>query len=70
MKEEYDFSHSRKNPYIKDLPKQEITISLETETLSYFQNLAKEAGVPYQELMTLYLRDCAQFHQKLAGTAL
>ena len=69
MKAEYDFSHSRKNPYLQNLPKQEITITLEEETISYFQRLAEESGMPYQELMTLYLRDCAKFHQKLFNAA-
>jgi predicted DNA binding CopG/RHH family protein len=69
MRAEYDFSQSRQNPYIQNLPKQEITIRLEEETISYFQKLAKERGVPYQELMTLYLRDCARLHQELAKVA-
>ena len=69
MKAEYDFSQSRTNPYIQNLPKREITIQLEDETISYFQDLAQESGMPYQELMTLYLRDCAKFHQELARVA-
>ncbi|MDY0095344.1 MAG: antitoxin [Candidatus Vecturithrix sp.] len=70
MKAEYDFSQSRKNPYIQHLPKREVTIQLEDETISYFQGLAHERGVPYQELITLYLRDCAKFHQELVHAAL
>ncbi|MCP4402923.1 MAG: antitoxin [bacterium] len=69
MKAEYDFSQSRKNPYIQHLPKQEITIQLEDETISYFQGLAHDTGMPYQELITLYLRDCAKFHQELVRVA-
>ena len=69
MKAEYDFSQSRKNPYVQDLPKQAITIQIEDETISYFQGLAQDTGLPYQELMTLYLRDCAKFHQELARVA-
>ncbi len=69
MKAEYDFSQSRKNPYIQHLPKREVTIQLEDETISYFQGLALDHGMPYQELMTLYLRDCAKFHQELAHAA-
>jgi predicted DNA binding CopG/RHH family protein len=60
----------RKNPYIQHLPKREVTIQLEDETISYFQGLAHERGVPYQELITLYLRDCAKFHQELVHAAL
>jgi len=63
MKAEYDFSQSRPNPYIKDLPKQEVTLFLEEETLDYFHTLSQQIGVPYQQLMTLYLQDCARLQQ-------
>ena len=63
MKAEYDFSQSRPNPYIKDLPKQEVTLLLEEETLHYFNTLSQQTGVPYQQLMTLYLQDCARVQQ-------
>jgi predicted DNA binding CopG/RHH family protein len=66
MKAEYDFSQSRQNPYLQHLPKREVTIQLEDDTIAYFQDVAQERGMPYQELITLYLRDCAKFHQELA----
>jgi len=31
----------------------------------YFQAMAKEAGIPYQTLINLYLRDCAASRRKL-----
>ncbi|MCL4870553.1 MAG: BrnA antitoxin family protein [Anaerolineae bacterium] len=58
MRDEYDFSQSRKNPYIKRLKKQ-ITIRVDEETIAYFKSLAAGVGVPYQSLINLYLRDCA-----------
>ena len=64
MKKEYDFSKSVKNPYAKML-KQQISIRLEKETVSYFKNLATETGIPYQNLINLYLRDCAISQKKL-----
>jgi predicted DNA binding CopG/RHH family protein len=66
MKDEYDLSKmkSRKNPYAKRLKKQ-ITIRLAIETIDYFKNLAAETGMPYQNLIDLYLNDCAQKHKKL-----
>jgi predicted DNA binding CopG/RHH family protein len=67
MRPEYDFSQSRKNPYIKDLKKREITIIVEEETIEYFMKCAEDTGVPYQDLITLYLRDCAQAHQKVSS---
>ncbi len=59
MKKEYDFSklEGRKNPYAKRLKKQ-ITIRVGVDVLEYFKELAEETGIPYQNLINLYLRDC------------
>ena len=59
MRKEYDFSESIRNPYTKKTKKQ-ITIRLESETVTYFKRLAEETDIPYQKLINLYLRDCAQ----------
>jgi predicted DNA binding CopG/RHH family protein len=59
MRKEYDFSKAKKNPYSKLLKKQ-ITIRLEEETVNYFKNLSDEMGIPYQNLINLYLSDCAK----------
>ena len=59
MKKEYDFNNSIKNPYIKKLKKQ-ISIRIEKETVEYFKKLASEIDIPYQNLMNMYLRECAQ----------
>ncbi len=66
MRTHYDFSKMKgeKNPYIK-LLKQPITIRLDKETVSYFKALATELGVPYQNLINLYLRDCAVSRRRL-----
>jgi uncharacterized protein (DUF4415 family) len=64
MRKEYDFSESVKNPYTKHLKKQ-VTLRLGTDVISYFKELADETGVPYQNLINLYLRDCAASHKKL-----
>ena len=66
MKKEYDFStmKSIKNPYAKVLKKQ-ITIRLNADTISYFKNLSKETGITYQNLINLYLSDCASTNKKL-----
>ena len=59
MKKEYNFSKlkGRKNPYAKQLKKQ-ITIRVGVDVLEYFKELAEETGIPYQNLINLYLRDC------------
>jgi predicted DNA binding CopG/RHH family protein len=64
MKKEYDFSKSVKNPYSRKLKKQ-ITIRLDSETIEYFKSLSKEIGIPYQNLINLYLLDCANTQKKL-----
>ena len=66
MKKEYDFSKmkGRKNPYAKNLKKQ-VTLRLGMDVIEYFKNLAEETGIPYQNLINLYLRECAHSHKKL-----
>jgi len=59
MRKQYDFSKSVKNPYSKNLKKQ-VTLRLGTDVIEYFKGLAQETGIPYQNLINLYLRDCAQ----------
>ena len=59
MRKEYDFSKSTPNPYAKRL-KQQITIRIEKETVEYFKRLANQVDIPYQKLINLYLRDCAE----------
>ena len=58
MRSEYDFSRSRKNPYANQL-KRQITIRLDTMAVDYFKEMATELGMPYQNLINLFLRDCA-----------
>ena len=64
MRKHYDFSDSVQNPYAQKLKKQ-ITIRLDEDTIEYFKNMAEEKGIPYQSLINLYLRDCAQTHRDL-----
>ena len=63
MRKNYDFSKSTPNPYAK-LLKRQITIRLDEDTVHYFKHLANATGMPYQSLMNLYLRDCAQNQRK------
>ena len=59
MKKEYNFKNAEKNPYINKLKKQ-ITIKMSEEVLDYFKRLAEETGIPYQNLINLYLLDCVK----------
>jgi len=66
MKRHYDFGTTKgePNPYLKQM-KQPITIRLDTATVAYFKSLAAELGMPYQNLINLYLRDCAVHEKRL-----
>jgi len=64
MREEYDFSKERRNPYAKGL-KRAITIRLDESTTGYFKGMAAELDMPYQSLINLYLRDCAAQRRRL-----
>lgn len=59
MLECYDFTNAVRNPYISMLKKQ-ITIRLDHQTIDYFKSLAEETGIKYQQLINMYLSDCAQ----------
>lgn len=59
MREEYDFSNAKKNPYAKRLKKQ-VTINLDVATIDYFKGKAETSGIPYQTLINLYLADCVR----------
>jgi len=66
MRKEYDFSKmkGRKNPHAKVLKKQ-VTLRLGVDVIEYFKEMAEETGIPYQNLVNLYLRQCVQSHKKL-----
>ena len=63
MKKNYDFSNAVRNPYAKRL-KRQLTIRLDEETIDYFQGLSREMSLPYQTLMNMYLRDCAETRKR------
>lgn len=66
MKSEYDFSRmvARKNPYASKL-KKSVTMRLSEDVVDYFKAMADEAGVPYQSLINLYLRDCLAQNRRI-----
>lgn len=66
MKAEYDLStmKSRKNPYASKL-KKVVSLRLSDEVVAYFKEMEVELGVPYQNLIDLYLRDCMTQKKKM-----
>ncbi len=66
MKAEYDLSKlkARNNPYASKL-KKPVIMRLSEDVVEYFKGMAEEAGITYQSLINLYLRDCLANHRKL-----
>lgn len=66
MKAEYNLSKmkSLKNPYAAKL-KKPVTLRLSKDVIEYFKKMAEKAGVPYQSLINLYLRDCVANHREI-----
>ena len=67
MREEYDFSQGRKNPYSGKC-KMQVTIRIDRTAIEYFRQLAGETGISYQNLINLYLVDCARNKRKMEIT--
>ena len=64
MRDDYDFSDSKPNPYVRR-ERKAVTMSLDTAAIDYFKELAAETGMPYQSLINLYLVQCAQERKRL-----
>ena len=66
MKKEYNFSKMKaeKNPYASK-KKKAVGINLSHEVIDYFKKLSIDSGVPYQNLIDLYLLDCVKNKKKL-----
>ena len=59
MRKHYDFSRARRNPYARRL-KQQVTIRLEHDTISYFKELSSGWS-----MSPAWLRDCASSRLRL-----
>jgi predicted DNA binding CopG/RHH family protein len=46
--------------------KKAVTIRLQSEIIDYSKAMSLETGIPYQNLINLYLLDCASEGRKLA----
>lgn len=64
MKKEYDFTNAIKNPYVKKL-KKKISMNVDEDVIEYYKGEAALTGVPYQTLMNLTLKQCADSKKKL-----
>lgn len=62
MREEYDFTNAKKNPYAKKLKseKQQVTMNMNSDTVTYFKNMSVQTNIPYQNLINLFLDECVR----------
>lgn len=62
MRKEYDFTDAKKNPYAKALKteKQQVTMNMNTTTVTYFKKMSSETNIPYQTLINLFLDECVK----------
>jgi len=60
MRKEYNIAalHPRRNPYYRKLKKQAL-VQIDPEVIDYFKAEARSTGIPYQTLINMYLKDCA-----------
>lgn len=67
MKKEYDLGtlKGRKNPFSKQLKKQ-VTLRMGVDVIEYFKEMSHETGIPYQNLINLYLRECVNSKRKIS----
>ncbi len=63
MRKEYDFSKGKRGAY-NSKTKRQVTINIDEGTISYFKKLAEDTGISYQNLINLYLRECAVEEKK------
>ncbi len=65
MREEYDFSEGRPNPYVGKT-RRRVTMNLDGENIDYFKAEAARTGVPYQVIINMYLTECREKGRHLA----
>lgn len=65
MRDEYDFSESRPNPYPKKLRKP-VTMNLDADVIDYFKEESARTGISYQNLINLYLAQCVTERKHVA----
>ena len=64
MRDEYDFSGSRPNPYVERV-RRPVTVNIDVETIDYFKEEARRTGIPYQNIINMYLGECAAQKKRL-----
>lgn len=65
MRDEYDFSTSRSNPYAGRARKP-VTMNLDINVIDYFKRESNRTGIPYQTIINMYLNQCVTEDKHLA----
>ncbi len=65
MRDEYDFTGAKKNPYAAKL-KEETSVVLDEEVAAYFHQQAEKTGIPFQRLINFYLNECVKNKKTLS----
>ena len=63
MRDEYDFSKAIRNPW--KVKPQVKRVRLDEQTAAYFEEEAQRSGIPFDKLVNLYLKDCAEKKKKI-----
>ena len=64
MRDEYDFSGRRQNPYAERV-RRPVTVNIDVETIDYFKEEARRTGISYQNIINMYLGECAAQKKRL-----
>jgi uncharacterized protein (DUF4415 family) len=67
VKNGYDFSEARGNPYPK-VERKQVSLRLDTSVIDHFKRMSEKTGIPYQNLINLYLRECVHSGKNLSLT--
>ena len=59
MRDHYDFSNARPNPYI-DLLAEKVELRITKDALRTFRRLSEEWGIPFETLMVHALSEAAE----------
>lgn len=64
MRDEYDFENSQPNPYVGRL-RRTVTMNLDVANIDYFKAESARTGIPYQNIINLYLTQCREQNKHL-----
>lgn len=67
VSESASFSQSRPNPYAERLRKP-VTMNIDVATIDYFKEESRRTGIPYQNIINMYLGQCVAEGKHLAFT--